>query len=243
MEREVWNKEKYEGYWRARTAEGEDGFRAFHGKIVCANQPIIGIRTPQMRKLAKEIGNGDGAGYLAIATKETYEQRLMYGLVLSQMKMPYEEFIVYCDTYVRTFVDNWALCDVFTSSIKTVVLKNKDAFYSHIQGYLADESPWVVRVGIVLLLEYYIDEVYLEQVLGCMDKVQSDFYYVRMAKAWLLSLVWVKFPERARAYAQTMDCDFDTTKMFIQKCCDSYRISPEDKVWLRAWRKQLKRGL
>lgn len=237
MEQTNWTAKDYKIYWDTFSLQADEKYRQFHKKILRAEQEIIGIRTPLLKKSAKEIAKNDWAGFLAVTEKDTYEQRVMFGLVLGESKMDYETFLGYCDTYVYDFVDSWALCDVFVAAIKKHVSKKIDVFYDVVKKYLVDENPWVVRVGIVMLLDYYVKEEYIEEIYRWMDEIQSDFYYVQMAKAWLLSLAWIRFPSETKEYALRMISDLATKRMFVQKCCDSFRVSDEDKAWLRAWRK------
>jgi len=233
----MWTTEEYQAFWAEFGKEADEVYRLFHEKILCANQPVIGLRTPLLRKKANEIAKDNGLHFLTVCEKDKYEKRLIYGLVAANLKIPYESFLVHCDIYVNEYVDNWALCDVLCSSLKKVVKKNEADFFEHCEGYIASENPWAVRAGLVIFLGYYLNERYIDEVLRLTDSVHTEFYYVRMAQAWLLATAWAKERECVMDYLSRTTLDEWTKGKFVQKCCESYRVSQEDKIWLREWRK------
>ena len=99
---------------------------------------------------------------------------------------------------------------------------------------MQSENPWAVRVGLVMMLWHYLTEGYLPQVLERTDAVQSEHYYVRMGQAWLLATAWAKDRERMMGYVKQHQLDDWTFHKFIQKCCESYRITKEDQEYLRS---------
>lgn len=231
---ETWTKEKYKAFRQELFSQAEEEYKNFNAKLLCSELPVIGLRIPFLRKTAKEIAKKDGIGFLKVCRRETYEERLLYGLVAAALPVSYEEFLPYCDHYTEEMVENWAHCDVFCSSVKKIIKGHERAFFKYIEKYLQSENPWAVRVGLILMLSNYLTEEYMAEVIERTDKVHSDHYYVRMGQAWLLATAWAKDRGRMLEYISHHHLDDWTWNKFIQKCCESYRVSAEDKAFLRS---------
>lgn len=237
MTEKRWTAEDYEQFRESLFSQQEEEYRLFQEKLLCSSLPVIGIRTPILRNKAKSLAKSAGKDFFSFCGKDTYEERLLYGLVTAAMTMEFEDFLGYCDIYSFEFVENWAHCDVFCASLKKIAAKNQDPLFQHAKGYLKEENPWVVRVGLIILLDYYLKEPYLQEVLLETDGVDSQFYYIQMAQAWLLATAWAKNPEIVRQYLFHSRLSYKVKAKFVQKACESFRVSPEDKAWLREWKK------
>lgn len=231
---ENWTKESYDAFRAQLFSQAEADYKAFHEKLLCSSLPVIGLRVPFLRKMAKEIAKKDGIAFLQHCGRETYEERLLYGLVAAALPVSYEAFLPYCDYYTEHLAENWAHCDVFCSSVKKIIKGNEREFFDHIKTYLSSENPWAVRMGLVMMLTHFLLPEYMEEVLERTDAIHSEQYYIRMAQAWLLATAWAKDRERMLAYIERHHLDDWTFHKFIQKCCESYRILKEDKIFLRA---------
>ena len=229
-----WTKEKYEIFRKELLAQAEETYRDFNAKLLCSDLPVVGLRVPFLRKKAKEIAKGDGIGFLQVCGTDTYEERLLYGLVAAALHVSYGEFLLYCDFYTEQLAENWAHCDIFCSSVKKSIKGHEREFFEHIEGYLQSENPWAVRMGLVMMLSNYLTEEYMEEVLKRTDSVSSEHYYIRMAQTWLLATAWAKDRAQMLSYIENHHLDSWTWNKFIQKCCESYRVSAEDKAFLRS---------
>ena len=234
---EIWTKENYAAFREELFSQGEEEYKKFHEKLLCSELPVIGLRVPFLRKTAAKIAKKDGIGFLGVCGKDTYEERLLYGLVAAAMPVSYEAFLPYCDSYTETMVENWAHCDVFCSSIKKKLKGHEEEFFQYIEKYLRSENPWAVRVGIIMMLSHYLTPEYLEETLRRVDAIHSEQYYVRMGQAWLLATAWAKDREVCEAYLSRHHLDDWTFHKFIQKACESSRVSKEDKKYLRSLKK------
>ena len=231
---EIWTEETYESFREELFSQADAGYKQFHEKLLCSALPVIGLRVPFLRKTAREIAKKDGIGFLKVCGKDTYEERLLYGLVAAAIPVSYEVFLSCCDHYTEMLAENWAHCDIFSSSVKKSIKGHEQEFFMHLERYLSSENPWVVRMGLVLMLSNYLTEEYLDAVLERVDAIHSERYYVRMAQAWLLATVWAKDRERMMEYIRNHHLDDWTWNRFIQKCVESYRVSREDKAYLRS---------
>ena len=234
---ETWTKEKYEAFRKELVSQGEENYKQFNEKLLCSELEVIGLRAPFLRKTAKEIAKQDGKGFLRFCGRDTHEERLLYGLVAAELSAPYEEFLTYCDHFTEEWVENWAICDMFCSSVKRKLKGHEAEFFRYIKKYLDSENPWAVRVGLILMLSHYLLPEYIKEVLERTDAIHSEHYYVRMAQAWLLATAWAKEREACMEYIAHHNLDDWTFNKFIQKCCESYRVSAEDKKYLRSLKK------
>lgn len=235
---EIWTKETYTAFREEKLfSQKENELKKFNEKIVCSELPVIGLRLPYLRQLAKDIAKEDGEGFLCVCGRDTYEERLLYGLVAAGLPIPYERFLAYCDVYTEEIVENWSHCDSFCVSLKKKLKGHETAFFQYIEKYLSSENPWAVRVGLIVMLDHYLKPAYIEAVLARTDAIHGEHYYIRMAQAWLLATAWAKEREATREYLSHHHLDDWTFRKFIQKCCESCRVSAEDKAYLRSLRK------
>ena len=231
---EKWTKARYETFREELFSHAEAACKNFNEKLLCSELPVMGLRTPFLRKTAKEIAKEDGVGFLVFCGTETHEERLLYGMVAAALPVSYEAFLPYCDHYTEHLAENWNHCDAFCSSVKKIIKGHEREFFVYIEKYLASENPWAVRMGLVLMLSNFLTEEYLDAVLERVDDIHGEHYYIRMAQAWLLATIWAKDRERMMVYIQNHHLDDWTWNKFIQKCCESYRVSKEDKAFLRS---------
>ena len=233
-----WTAALYQTFQTELRQLAEDSYRDFHsGLVPDCSLPILGVRMPILRQLTKEISRTDWRSFLACFTGDTYEEVMVRALLIGTVKVEYEEFCHLIESQVERN-DNWALCDGFCGSLKAVE-RWRDELFPRFCGWLASPNPWRIRAALVLFLEYYQTDAYIDRVLVLCDGVSSDHYYVKMGQAWLLSMCFVHFRDRTLAYLQTQThLDSWTYNKALQKCRESYRVSPEDKALL----KTMKRG-
>ena len=125
-------------------------------------------------------------------------------------------------------IDNWAVCDIFCSGLK-VVNKNKETVWNFIQKYLKSKKEFELRFAIVMMLDYFIDEKYINEVLNILDNIKHDGYYVKMAVAWTVSVAFVKYPKITMKYLEKNNLDDWTYNKALQKICESFRVSKQMK--------------
>ena len=147
---ERWTKERYEVFRQELFSRGEAEYKHFNAKLLRSELPVIGVRVPFLRKTAREIAKGDGIGFLQVCSRETHEERLLYGLVAAALPVSYEAFLPYCDNYTEHLAENWAHCDIFCSSVKKSIKGYEREFFEHIERYLRSKNPWAMRISISL---------------------------------------------------------------------------------------------
>lgn len=213
----------------------DDKFKTFHSRLCPNTDNIIGVRLPLLRQLAKEIAKGDWRNFLSNSKEEYYEEILINGLVIAYAKCDVEERLNYIESFVPK-IDDWAICDSFCNTLK-FVNKNKEIMWEFIQSYLKSYNEFEIRFAVVIILNYYITEDYIDLVLKTLDNIKHDGYYVKMAVAWAISMCFIKFEEKTIAYLKDNSLDDFTYNKSLQKICESLRIDKNTKELIKSMKR------
>ncbi len=207
------------------------GYKEFHSKLmptVCKDK-IIGVRVPQLRKLAKELNNLElKAEFLNTLPHKYYEEDNLHAFLIEQIK-DYDECILRLDDFLL-FIDNWATCDMMTPK---VLGKNLALLYGKIVEWTKSEHTYIVRFAIVTLMKFFMDERLEEKHLKLLLSIKSDEYYINMAIAWYLATALSSRWDLVIPYIENKKFNRWVHNKAIQKSVESYRITPEQKEYLR----------
>ena len=209
-------------------------YKEFHQKLMPTVNPdcVIGIRTPVLRKFAKDFAMEDGAEkFLKSLPHKYYEENNLHAFLLMGEKdfdtalAKTEEFLPY--------IDNWATCDVFKPKI---FAKNTDRLIGRIYEWIKSDKTYTVRYGIGLLMSYYLDENFKEEYAETVSQVRSDEYYINMMIAWYFATALAKQYDSVIKYLTEKRLPDWVHNKTIQKAVESFRISPETKEYLKTLR-------
>lgn len=207
-------------------------YRQFHAKLIPTidYDKIIGIRTPDIRKYAKELaGNPMAKDFLNELPHTYYEENNLHSALLSLIYKDIEEFIEKLEDFLP-YVDNWATCDMIAPKI---FKKNPGLVYEYVKKWIHSDNTYTVRFAIVTLLGYFLDETFNPEMLDLVASVKSDEYYINMAIAWYFSIALVKQYDIAIAYFTTPHLDIWIHNKSLQKAMESRRIDTETKLFLK----------
>jgi len=233
LKKEAWTKEDYQEFIEYLKTEKEENYKQFHQKLTPTKYEILGIRVPIQRKIAKEIAKGNPISFLKVCGTTYYEEVNIEGFVIANLKG--EEFDSYFDSFLEK-IDNWAICDGFCNSLKNIE-KQKEKYFEKIKKLLNETHPFKVRVGLVLLLSFYVEENYIEEITRLVDNIKREEYYINMAIAWLIAECYIKFPKLTMPYLKENHLSSFTQNKTISKIRDSYRVTKEEKEKLKTYRK------
>lgn len=212
-------------------------YREFHSGLVPGCDTILGVRVPVLRRYAKELLKEYTAEQLLDTIADScYEEIMLQGMVIGLQKHSSIECVL---QQIREFVpkiDNWAVCDMFCSGLK-ITKSHRERMFEFLKPYFLSEREFDRRFGIVMLLDYYVEEAYLSQIFSILDQMNCEGYYVQMAAAWAVSECLARYYDETKAYLASCQLDDFTYNKAIQKACESYRVSPEQKAALRAERR------
>jgi len=210
-------------------------YKAFHEKLVPGVNNVRGVRSPIIKQIAKEIANDDYELFLKEKSFDNYEEKMLYGLVIGNLKLPFEQLEEYIIEFVPV-IDNWAVCDSFCSSLK-ITIKNKEGMWKLIEKYFDSKEEYELRFAIVMLMDYYIEPIYIDKVLDVLAGIHHNGYYVKMAISWAISSAFVKERGKTLTFISTDSLDNWTHNKALQKIRESYRVSKEDKLLLKQMKK------
>ncbi len=192
---------------------------------------VTGMRVPDIRKTAKIILKQDPVYFLSNYTIKTHEDILLYGIIVSLLKLPLEEKITYIKKYVPKIYD-WSTCDIFVLSLKFKD-KDLDIIYDFVMEYKNSSKEFEVRFMIVMLLKFFLKEQYLDRVKDILNNTQLNDYYTQMAAAWLISIMYIKQKDYTSKYLQSNNLDNFTHNKACQKIIESKRVSKENKEYIK----------
>lgn len=211
-------------------------YKEFHGSLCPDMDNIIGVRIPKLREYAKELYKCNNVKDIKIEDKY-YEELVIQGILIGfQTKAPIEEVIKQVEEFIPK-INSWAVCDTFCAGLK-ITKKYQTEMFKVIKEYLKSTQEYQVRFAIVMLLDYYINDQYIDQVLQILDNVKLDKYYVQMANAWAISICLIKYYNKTLDFLNTTKIDDFTYNKGIQKAIESYRITDEQKEYLRTLKKE-----
>lgn len=212
--------------------ENSDGeYRLFQAKLMPGVdlERIIGVRTPVLRKLAKELAKEpDIELFLNDIPHKTYDENNLHGFIISECK-DYEKSVKYVDA-ILPYVDNWATCDLLSPK---AFKKNKDKLIKDIDRWLASEKTYTVRFGIEMLMSHYLDDAFKPEYHEKLTGIISDEYYINMMLAWYFATALAKQWDDTVKYIAEKRLPVWVHNKTIQKAVESYRITDEQKTYLK----------
>ena len=210
-------------------AQGNESYTAFNRRIVNTKMPVIGVRVPDLRRLAKELAGEMSAAdisRLLAAPSNLYEYVLLCGLLINRAKISDEEAIRLTRQYLPC-VDSWAHIDVFVEKKRRFA---GEVWWDFALECLQNEDEFTVRYGVISLMTNFLDEAHIDQVFAVLRNVKHDGYYVKMALAWLYATAAVHFFELTLAELENGHIDAWTRNKAYQKMRESRRFTPEQQA-------------
>lgn len=206
-------------------------YRDFNSKLIPTVDPetVIGVRTPDLRKLAKEFAKTDGAEeFLNSLPHKYYEENNIHGFILETIK-DYDECVSQIDRFLP-YVDNWATCDLMSPKI---FKKHTDKLLEQIKIWIKSDRTYTIRFAIEMLMSFYLDDKFSTEYNDMVAEVVSEEYYVRMMQAWYFATALAKQWDATVKYIEEQKLERWTHNKTIQKAIESYRITDEQKAYLR----------
>lgn len=209
----------------------DEKYADFHAGLLptIAREKIIGVRAPNLRKLAKRIAKeGEYEEFLHTLPHEYLEENTLHALIISELT-DYAQVISYTEKFLP-YIDNWATCDVFAPK----AFKNHpEEVYAKIKVWLKSSHTYTVRFGVVSLMRSFLDEQFRPEVLELLAQVQSEEYYINMALAWCWCEALIKRYDQAIDYIVARKLPKWVHNKALQKVRESYRFSAEEKEYFK----------
>ena len=206
-------------------------YKQFHSKLMPTINPdvIIGVRTPELRKLAKQLSKStDVEKFLQELPHRYYEENNLHGFLIESIK-EFDACIAALNQFLP-YVDNWATCDMMAPKVLKTDLPR---LYEWVKVWIASGETYTIRFGVNMLMKYFLDEAFLPKYPALVASIQSEEYYVKMVVAWYFATALAKQYDAVLPYIEEHRLDAWTHNKTIQKAVESYRILPEQKLYLK----------
>lgn len=209
----------------------DEKYKAFQCKLIPTVDPatVIGVRTPALRALGRELrGTPEAAAFIQILPHFYYEENNLHGYFIETMR-DYAACVAAIDAFLP-YVDNWATCDLVTPK---VFKKHLPELYGKIQEWTSSGQTYTIRFGVEMLMCFFLDEAFFPETLALAANLRSEEYYVNMMIAWYFATALAKQYDAALPYIENRRLAKWTHNKAIQKSIESYRITDEQKAYLR----------
>lgn len=206
-------------------------YRDFQIKLIPTvnSDTVIGVRTPELRSLAKKLVKEDKyKSFLEELPHKYFDENQLHAFIISELK-DYDECIKYIYIFLD-YVDNWATCDQMSPK---VFKKHKEELLDEIKVWVKSKKTYTIRFGIGILMQYYLDENFKIEYLKLVSSIKSDEYYVNMMIAWYFATALAKQYKDTIPYIENKKLDIWIHNKTIRKAIESYRITKEQKEYLR----------
>lgn len=209
-------------------------YRDFNSSLIPGidKETVIGIRTPVLRKFAKEYAkSGETEQFMRELPHKYYEENNLHMMLIAQIK-DYNKCISETEKFLP-HIDNWATCD---SPLPKCFDKNKEDVLERAKNWIATDATYVKRYGMGVMMRLFLDENFKEEYIQLVASVKSEEYYVNMMIAWYIATALAKQWDAAIPYIQERRLSEWVHRKSIQKAVESYRITPEQKEYLKGLR-------
>ena len=207
-------------------------YRDFHSGLIpeLPKEHFIGIRVPVLKKFAKEYKKeAEAEVFLKQLPHTYYEEYMLHGLLIAEIK-DYAACIQAVEAFLP-YIDNWAVCDGLSPK---VFKDHKQELLEKIKQWIPSKHTYICRFGMEMLMRWFLDEDFRPEYLKMPASVRSEEYYVNMARAWYFATALAKKYDQVLPFLEEQKMDVWTHNKTIQKAIESYRITPEQKEYLRA---------
>ena len=216
----------------------DNAYADFQAKLLptVPRETIIGVRTPTLRKMAKQVTKTPAAReFLQTLPHRYFDENQLHAIILSEEK-DFNTCIALLNRFLP-YIDNWATCDQLSPKC---FKKHPADLLPHIQTWMAARHTYTIRFGIGMLMQYYLDDAFQPEYLDWVAAVQSEDYYIRMMQAWFFATALAKQWDAALPYIELHRLHPFTHNKAIQKAIESYRITDEQKSILKTQRTKIK---
>ena len=210
----------------------DEKYRDFHKNLCPGVENILGVRLPILRKISKNLSKDNYLDYLNSKDLKYYEEIMIKGLTIGYIKVDNDTRFNYIKNFIP-YIDNWAVCDSFCNNLK-FTNKNMNEVWNFLMTYLSSSNEFELRFVIVMILNYFLTEKFIDDVLNIFNNIHHEGYYVKMAVAWAISFAYIHFPEKTLEFLKNNNLDKFTYNKSLQKIIESNRVSKDDKDLMRS---------
>lgn len=213
-------------------------YRKFSSGLLPGVKGILGVRLPELRKMAKRMAHADWRENLHQLSDDTFEEIMLQGMMIGYVDCIAGERLEMIRWFVPK-IDNWSVCDSFCSGLKFIKFEQACVFL-FLQPYLVSEKEFEQRFASVILLDYYIDENWLSRTVEALEQIRAEGYYAKMAVAWAMAECYLHFPDEIMPILRQNTLDPQVQQKTLQKIIESRTITSETRAQIRDMLTRLK---
>ena len=210
----------------------DEKYRDFNSKLIPTvdKESMIGVRTPELRKYAKQLVKREDVGkFLHSAPHKYFDENQLHAFIISEIN-DFKNCIDEINRFLP-YIDNWATCDQLSPK---VFKKHHNELFEYIKDWLKSDKVYTLRFGIGMLMEHFLDEDFDILYPEIVSKIRSGEYYINMMIAWYFATALAKRYESVIPFIENNSLDIWTHNKAIQKAVESLRISDEKKEYLKS---------
>lgn len=206
-------------------------YRDFSSSLNPTALPMIGVRIPELRKIAKDIVNENPKYFLDNNPMSCFELVSLHAMVIGYMKEDIDIVLKYLETFIP-MINDWSVNDTLCQTFK-IAKKHQEKVWDFLSNYYNTNSEFELRVVVVMMLCHFINDKYVNLVIDFIDQTKNNGYYYKMGCAWCLQVIMVKYPQICLDYLYNNNLDDWIFNKAIQKMIESYRVSDDVKEVIR----------
>ena len=209
----------------------DEKYRDFSSSLNPTAPLMIGVRIPELRKIAKEIVKEDPIFFLEHNPLNFFEMIMLHAMVLGLMKEDIKVILKYVKDFIP-FINDWSVNDCFCQTFK-IAKKYQKEVWEFLSDYFNSNQEFELRVVVIMMMCHFINDQYIDLVISFIDSTKNDGYYYKMGCAWCLQVIMVKYPKLCYNYLLNNHLDDWTFNKAISKMIESYRIDNDMKNKIR----------
>lgn len=212
----------------------DEKYRKFSSSLIPNTDNLLGIRIPFLRKFAKDIAKTCAEEFLREKNCEYFEETMLQGMVIGLVKTDIAQRFELIKDFLPK-IKNWSVCDCFCCSLKFTKDDRKEVL-EFLKPYIKSENEYEVRFAAVMLLDYFVNEEYIDTTLTLLNEFTHEAYYAKMAVAWAISICYINYPDKTFEFLKRTKISPWVFNKSIQKITESIKIGKNLKDKARALR-------
>ena len=212
----------------------DEKYRKFSSSLIPNTDNLLGVRIPFLRKFAKDIAKTCAEEFLREKNCEYFEETMLQGMVIGLVKTDIAQRFELIKDFLPK-IKNWSVCDCFCCSLK-FTKDNRKEVLEFLKPYIKSENEYEVRFAAVMLLDYFVNEEYIDTTLALLNEFTHEAYYAKMAVAWAISICYINYPDKTFEFLKRTKISPWVFNKSIQKITESIKIGKNLKDKARALR-------
>lgn len=212
----------------------DEKYRKFSSSLLPKTDNLLGVRIPFLRKFAKDIAKTCAEEFLKEKNCEYFEETMLQGMVIGLVKTDITQRFELIKDFLPK-IKNWSVCDCFCCGLK-FTKDNRKEVLEFLKPYIKSENEYEVRFAAVMLLDYFVNEEYIDTTLALLNEFTHEAYYAKMAVAWAISICYINYPDKTFEFLKRTKISPWVFNKSIQKITESIKIGKNLKDKARALR-------